>query len=62
MRSTSTLLNMLGAKAMLGRSPLPKEDKPGQANAAVLSYALWTRLFGSDRQIIGRSLAIDGKQ
>jgi len=61
-RTTSTLLDMLGAKAMLGRLLLAQEDKPGQANAAVLSYALWTRLFGSDRQILGRSLAIDGKQ
>ncbi|MGB7621611.1 MAG: ABC transporter permease [Terriglobia bacterium] len=60
-RTTSTLLDMLGAKAMIGRSLLPQEDKPGQPNSAVLSYALWTRLFGSDRQVVGRSLVIDGK-
>jgi predicted permease len=61
-RTTSTLLDMLGARAVLGRSLLPQEDTPGQANVAVLSYALWARLFGSDRQIIGRSLTIDGRQ
>ncbi|MBZ5537209.1 MAG: ABC transporter permease [Acidobacteriia bacterium] len=61
-RTTSTLLDMLGAKAMIGRSLLPQEDKPGQANSAVLSFALWTRLFGSDRQVVGRSLVIDGRQ
>ena len=38
-RTTYTLLDMLGAEALIGCSLLPQEDKPGQSNSAVLSYA-----------------------
>jgi predicted permease len=61
-RTTSNLLTMLGAKAMLGRTFLPEEDIPGKANTAVISHSLWTRLFGSDPRIIDRSLTLDGVQ
>lgn len=61
-RTTSTLLDMLGARTVLGRPLLPQDDQPGQANAAVLSYALWTNLLGADPQIVGRSLTINGRQ
>jgi MacB-like periplasmic core domain len=37
MRTSSTLLHMLGAKALLGRLLLPEEDKPP---VAILSYRL----------------------
>jgi predicted permease len=60
-RSSSTLLEMLGAKPMLGRILLPEEDAPGKPDTAVLSYHLWNRLFGSNQRIIGTSITLDGK-
>jgi predicted permease len=60
--SQSSLLSMLGAKPLLGRTLLPDEDKPGQPPVAVLSYGAWKRLFNSDRRIVGRSITLNGKQ
>ena len=48
MRTSSSLLHMLGARPLLGRLLLPEEDKPGKPQVAILSYSLWKRLFNSD--------------
>src|SRR3984885_5954056 len=45
-RTSSTLLDMLGAKPLLGRTFLPDEDKPGKAPVALLMHGAWKRLFG----------------
>ncbi len=60
MRTSSTLFHMLGAKALMGRLLLPDEDKPGRPAVAILSYGLWSRLFGSDPNIVGKSITLDG--
>lgn len=60
--ATSNLLDMLGAKPLLGRTFLPDEDSPGKPATAVLTYGLWKRLFGGDPQILGRSITLDAKQ
>lgn len=57
----SSLLRMLGAKPLLGRTLLPEEDTPGRPGVAVLSYGAWQRLFNSDRTIAGKSITLDGK-
>lgn len=57
----SSLLSMLGAKPLLGRTFLPAEDKPGQPAAAILSYGVWQRLFNSDPAILGKSITLNGK-
>ena len=61
-RTSSTLLDMLGAKPLLGRTFLPEEDKPGKAPVVLLTHGAWKRLFGGDPQIIGRSLTLNGNQ
>jgi len=60
LRTQSSLLTMLGAKALLGRTLLPEEDKPGKPLVAILSNGAWQRLFNSDPAIIGRSITLDG--
>jgi predicted permease len=60
LRTQSTLLQMLGAKPLLGRLLLPEEDKPGKPAVAILSYRVWRRLFNSDPEILGKSITIDG--
>src|SRR5215472_16242215 len=47
MRAQSALLQMLGAKPLLGRLLLPEEDKPGKPPVAILSERLWKRLFSA---------------
>jgi predicted permease len=61
MRTQSSLLEMLGAKALLGRLLLPEEDKPGKPAVVILSDRIWRRLFNSDPEIIGKSITLDGK-
>ena len=58
--STSTLLDMLGAKPLLGRTFLPEDDLPGKPDTAVLTYGLWKQTFGGDPSIVGRSIILDG--
>jgi predicted permease len=62
MRTSSSLLQMLGGKPLLGRLLLPEDDVPGKPAVAVLTHGLWKRLFGSDPHIVGKSLTLSGKQ
>src|SRR5581483_7673824 len=61
-RCSSTLLDMLGARTILGRVLLPEEDKPGKAPVAILSSRVWKRLFNGDPQIVGKSITLNGQQ
>jgi putative ABC transport system permease protein len=60
LRTQSSLLTMLGAKALLGRTLLPEEDRPGKPAVAILSNRAWQRLFNSDPSILGKSITLDG--
>src|SRR5271155_3958933 len=60
MRTQSTLLQMLGAKPLLGRLLLPEDDKPGKADVAILTERVWKRLFNSDPGIVGKTIVLDG--
>jgi predicted permease len=61
MKTQSTLLEMLGAKAQLGRLLLPEDDQPGKPEVVILTSRLWNRLFNSDPEIVGKSVTLDGK-
>lgn len=60
MRTSSNLLRMLGARPFLGRLLLPQDDQPGKSPVAVLSYAIWQRIFSSDPGIVGRNILLNG--
>src|SRR5580693_643149 len=60
MRTSSSLLHMLGAKPLLGRLLLPEEDQPGKSGVAILSYRLWRRRFNADPKIVGKSITLSG--
>ena len=60
LRTQSSLLTMLGARALLGRTLLPEEDRPGKPLVAILSYRAWQRLFHSDPAILGKSITLNG--
>jgi predicted permease len=60
-RVSSNLLPMLGVRPALGRLLTPDEDAPGLPATAVLTDAMWTRRFGRDRRIVGKSVLINGQ-
>jgi putative ABC transport system permease protein len=57
---TAGLFGLLGVEMETGRGFLPEEDRPGGARVVVLSHELWQRL-GSDPEIRGKDLAVDGE-
>jgi putative ABC transport system permease protein len=60
-RVSADFFRLFGATVFSGRTFSGEEDRPRGGNVAVLSYGLWTRRFGSDPNIVGRSIAIGGE-
>ncbi len=60
LRTSSSLFQLLGARPLYGRLLLAEEDTPGKAPVVILSHAFWTRLFGADPNVIGRSITLNG--
>src|SRR5947209_10076380 len=58
--ATDNLFNVLGADAMLGRTFTPDDAQPGGGDVIILSYGFWQRQFGGARDVIGKSVALDG--
>lgn len=58
--ATSDLLDVLDTPPFLGRDLLPEDDVDGGPRVAVLTYASWQSRFGSDRDIVGRTVTVDG--
>ena len=52
--------NVLGAQPMLGRTFAPDEDQPGWSNVTILTYSFWQTRFGGDKDIIGKSMTLNG--
>jgi predicted permease len=57
-RVTASFFDMLGAPVTLGRV-FTDEEVRQDAALVVLGHGSWTRLFGADANIIGRSIQID---
>jgi putative ABC transport system permease protein len=55
------LFELLGVKAVLGRTIAAGEDEPGRDQVVMLSYGLWQRRFNADRAVVGSSISIDGR-
>jgi putative ABC transport system permease protein len=55
------LFSLLRAQPMLGKDFNVEQAKPGNERAVILSHTLWQRRFGSDANIVGRQIQIDGQ-
>ncbi|HKW74416.1 MAG TPA: ABC transporter permease [Terriglobales bacterium] len=51
--------SLLGVAPILGRDFRPEEDQVGAAPVVIMSYGLWQRRFGGDRNILGRSIHLN---
>jgi putative ABC transport system permease protein len=60
-RVNAGFFRVLGVAPVLGRVLRAGEDAPGQdANVVILSHRFWTRRFGQDPAIVGRTVTLDG--
>jgi predicted permease len=61
-RVSHSYFKVLGVHPVLGRDFTPEDDKVGAPRTAILAYDLWQQLYGGDREIVGKSLRIDGQK
>ncbi|MFZ0333970.1 MAG: ABC transporter permease [Candidatus Acidiferrales bacterium] len=54
-------LSMMGVRPILGRDFDPSEEKPGTAPVVLLSYSIWQSHFGRDRNVLGRTITLNGR-
>ena len=57
-RVTSNYFDVLGVRPLRGRNFSPNEEEG--ADVALVTENFWRKRLGSDPQVIGRSLALDG--
>ena len=58
---TGDFLGVFGVSPEIGRGFTADEMVPGSDRAALLSGALWQRRFGGDRNIVGRTITLNGQ-
>ena len=57
--TSSTLFQMLGAKALYGRLLAAGDEMPGKHTVTVLSHGFWKRAFGGDPGIVGKTVRLN---
>ena len=55
---TEGYFRLFGVPIVLGRTFTPQEDSPNGGKVVVLSYGLWQRKFGGDKNIAGKALSL----
>jgi putative ABC transport system permease protein len=56
---SANFFNVLGTRALLGRTFSPEDDKPGALPVLVFSHAYWLRSWGGDPAVVGRILEMN---
>jgi len=57
---TASIFSTLRARPALGRLLVAEDDQPGAPVVTVLSHEFWRRRFGSDPDVVGRTLPTAG--
>jgi macrolide transport system ATP-binding/permease protein len=58
---TGNYFQLLGVRAVAGRTLLPDDDKPGAPRVAVISYRLWNREYARSPSVVGQSIRVHGQ-
>lgn len=58
-RVSAQWFRAFGATPALGRDFRPEDDVPGSEQVVVLSHALWQRLFGGARDVVGTTIPLN---
>jgi predicted permease len=59
--SSDNFFQVFGVQPLLGRTWLPGEEQDGKNEIVVLSYEVWQRYFGGDRNILNQAVKLDGQ-
>ena len=59
---TSNFFPILGVRPAIGRLIAEGEDEIGRQPIVMLGAGFWARKFGSDPNIVGRSITLDGRE
>ena len=60
-QASANLLSVLGIEPRLGRGFAPEEERPDAPRTVMLTSGLWEEGYGSDPQVLGRTLMLDGE-
>lgn len=59
---TANFFPVLGVQPLLGRSFINEEDRPGSNKVALLSYQLWQSRYGAIRNIVNKTILLNGEK
>jgi len=57
---TRSAFDILGVQPLRGRLPTAEEDAPGANIVLLISYGLWASRWGSDPDVVGRTVDLNG--
>src|SRR5438874_907294 len=60
--ASASLFPMLGIKLAAGHYFVPEEDRAGSSPVVILSHRLWQSRFGSDPEVVGRTITLDNQR
>src|SRR5260370_10513218 len=60
-RISGHYLDVLGVRPVVGRNFSDEEDRPHGPKVAIVSYTVWRNTFGTDPDIVGRSVLLKGE-
>ncbi len=61
-RATANYFSVIGVAPELGRTFAAGEDQPGRDRVVLLDHRFWERKFGSDPNIIGKTIRLNGEE
>ncbi len=59
-RATPSLASVMRVQPVVGRWFTEEEGRPGAPQRVVLSHGFWSRRFGGDPHVLGRTIALSG--
>lgn len=60
-RVTSNFFDVLGVRPLIGRTLTEEEDR-ASAPVTIISYGLWQRRYNGDRDVIGKTIVMNGER
>jgi putative ABC transport system permease protein len=60
-RVSANFFEALGASPLLGQTFTSEQDQEGASPVAIISHRLWQKEFGGDRNMVGKTLTLNGR-